>query len=345
MRVGILGLGKMGRLHLMNALRMDNATVVAVADQSKRNLRKARNLNSHLKTYDDYKKLIDSENLNAVIISLPNFLKEESILYALEKNLDIFVDKPLARNFPEAERIAKKVRAKDVRLMVGVNYRYIDSVQKLKKKVDEGQIGDAVIATLELIMNGPFSHPLVPQPVQEWWLNREKSGGGALIDLGYHLIDICNWMFGDLELSYSTLGHGYNLPIEDSATLILRSTKTGTRCVMNVGWFSRIIFPRFNFRVNMHGTNGYISTDQFAPRNFYLNSAKEALSNIAKRVTGRKINLLSYTYYYNSFAKVLENFFDDVTKDEDSSVSLDGQIEVIKLIEDAYKKHEVAVND
>jgi len=345
MRVGILGLGKMGRLHLMNALRMDNATVVAVADQSKRNLRKARNLNSHLKTYDDYKKLIDSENLNAVIISLPNFLKEESILYALEKNLDIFVDKPLARNFPEAERIAKKVRAKDVRLMVGVNYRYIDSVQKLKKKVDEGQIGDAVIATLELIMNGPFSHPLVPQPVQEWWLNREKSGGGALIDLGYHLIDICNWMFGDLELSYSTLGHGYNLPIEDSATLVLRSTKTGTRCVMNVGWFSRIIFPRFNFRVNMHGTNGYISTDQFAPRNFYLNSAKEALSNIAKRVTGRKINLLSYTYYYNSFAKVLENFFDDVTKDEDSSVSLDGQIEVIKLIEDAYKKHEVAVND
>ena len=345
MRVGILGLGKMGRLHLMNALRMDNATVVAVADQSKRNLRKARNLNSHLKTYDDYKKLIDSEDLNAVVISLPNFLKEESILYALEKNLDIFVDKPLARNFPEAERIAKKVRAKDVRLMVGVNYRYIDSVQKLKKKVDEGQIGDAVIATLELIMNGPFSHPLVPQPVQEWWLNREKSGGGALIDLGYHLIDICNWMFGDLELSYSTLGHGYNLPIEDSATLVLRSTKTGTRCVMNVGWFSRIIFPRFNFRVNMHGTNGYISTDQFAPRNFYLNSAKEALSNIAKRVTGRKINLLSYTYYYNSFAKVLENFFDDVTKDEDSSVSLDGQIEVIKLIEDAYKKHEVAVND
>jgi predicted dehydrogenase len=152
-------------------------------------------------------------------------------------------------------------------------------------------------------------------------------------------------MFGNLELSYSILGHGYNLPIEDNATLILRSTKTGTRCVINVGWFSRIIFPRFNFRVNMHGTNGYLSTDQFAPRNFYLNSAKEALSNIAKRVTGRKISLLSYTYYYNSFAKVLENFFDAINKDEDSSVSLDGQIEVIKLIEDAYKKHEVTVND
>jgi predicted dehydrogenase len=179
MRIGILGLGKMGRLHLMNALRMDNATVVAVADQSKRNLRKAKSINSHLKTYDDYKKLIDSEDLNAVIISLPNFLKEESILYTLEKNLDIFVDKPMARNFSEAERIAQKVRAKDVRLMVGVNYRYIDSVQKLKRKVDEGQIGDAVIATLDLIMNGPFSHPLVPQPVQEWWLNGEKSGGGA----------------------------------------------------------------------------------------------------------------------------------------------------------------------
>jgi len=64
--------------------------------------------------------------------SLPNFLKEESIVYAVEKDLDVFVDKPLARNSAEGTRIIKKVNAQGARLMTGVNYRYFDSVQKLK---------------------------------------------------------------------------------------------------------------------------------------------------------------------------------------------------------------------
>jgi len=185
----------MGKLHFLNASHMNDVKVVAVADKNKRNRKVAEKY--HVKAYDDYEKLVDSEELDAVIISLPNFLKRESIFYATEEGLDIFVDKPLARNLAEAQEIVRKVNTGNVRLMVGVNYRYFDSVQKVKKMLDEGRVGDVVIATSELIMDGPFSHPLVPKPVPEWWFDKEKSGGGALLDLGYHLIDIFNWMFGD----------------------------------------------------------------------------------------------------------------------------------------------------
>ena len=338
-RVGVVGLGKMGKLHFLSVLRMKGVNLVAVADRSKVNRNVAESY--HIKTYDDYTKLIDSENLDAVIISLPNFLKSESISYASEKGLDVFVDKPLARNLAEAEDIVRKVRAENIRLMVGVNYRYFDSVQKLKDISDEGRLGDVVIATSELIMDGPFSHSLVPEPVPEWWFDKERAGGGALLDLGYHLIDILNWMFGDLKIEFSTLGYRFGLPIEDSATVVLRSSRTGVRCIVNTGWFSKMIFPNFNFRINLHGTSGYACTDQFAPKNLYFHAMKEATLNLLRRAIGSRVHYLSYTYYYASFVRVLEHFFEILRKDVQLPFPPQEQLEVIRTIDHIYRENGV----
>ena len=78
-----------------------------------------------------------------------------------------------------------------------------------------------------------------------------------------------------MVVEFCTLGYRFSLPVEDSATLVLKEPRTGVRCVVNVGWFSKMIFPKFNFRVNMHGTVGFISTDQFAPQNPYSYAIKE----------------------------------------------------------------------
>lgn len=339
LKVAVIGLGKMGKLHFLNILRMKDVELVAVADKAKQNRSIAEKY--HIKTYDDYTQLISSEELDAVVISLPNFLKKESILHVSDRGLNIFVDKPLARNSAEGEEIVRKVRAENIRLMVGVNYRYFDSVRKLRQILDEGRVGEIVIATSELIMDGPFSHPLVPRPVPEWWFDKEKAGGGALLDLGYHLIDIFTWMFGDLAVEFSALGYRFGLPIEDSATVVLKSSKTGVRCVVNTGWFSKMIFPNFNFRMNLHGTVGYVSTDRFVPRNMYSHAVKEATLNLLRRAVGSKVRYLSYTYYYASFANILNEFFEALRKDSESPVPLEDQVEVLRTIDDVYKRNEV----
>lgn len=336
-RVGIVGLGRMGKLHLMNTLRIKGVAVVAVSDKNERNRRFAEEY--RLKTYDDYTTMIDAEKLDAVIISLPNFLKKESVFYAAERNLDIFLDKPISRNFAEAQEIVRKVEKENVRLMVGVNYRYFDCVQKLKNTLDDGKVGDVVIATSELIMNGPFSHPLVPTPVPDWWLDREMAGGGALLDLGYHLIDIFSWMFSGLNVRYSNLEYRFNLPLEDSAMVVLDSEKTSTKCSVNVGWFSQMIFPDFNFRVNIHGTAGYDSTDRYIPHSLRLHAVKEGTLNIFRKILGGKVHYLSYTYYYSSFYKILELFFEMMTKGLESPISLEEQLEVMRVIDGIYKHH------
>ncbi|MEM3443164.1 MAG: Gfo/Idh/MocA family oxidoreductase [Candidatus Bathyarchaeia archaeon] len=343
LRVGVLGLGNMGKLHLMNAMRIKGISVVAAADKSERSRKFAEKY--HVKTYDDYRTLIDKEDLDAVIISLPNFLKKESVVYAAEHDLDVFLDKPLARSSNEAKEIVHEVENKKVRLMVGVNYRYFDSVQKLKKRLDDGEIGDVIIATSELILNGPFSHHLVPTPVPDWWLNKKMAGGGALLDLGYHLIDIFTWMFGDFHLEYSGLGYRLNLPVEDAATVVLGSERTSTKCIVNVGWFSKSVFPGFNFRVNIHGTVGYDSTDRYAPKNPHIYAVKEGVLNFLRKISLRKINYLSYTYYYSSFYKILEVFFDAIKYGAEFPVSLEGQLEVTRIIDEAYRRHDVVINE
>jgi len=340
LRVGVIGLGKMGKLHFLNTLRVDDVKLVAVADKSRSNRELAERY--HVKAYDDYRKLIDSEELDAAIISLPNFLKSETIAYASEKGIDVFVDKPLARNLIEAKGIVQKVRNENSRLMVGVNYRYFDSVQEVRKLVDEGRVGDVVLATSELIMDGPFSHSLVPKPVPDWWFDKEASGGGALLDLGYHLIDILTWMFGELDIEFSALGYRFGLPLEDSAVVVLRCRHTNVRCVVNVGWFSKMIFPDFNFRVNLHGTVGYASTDRFAPRNLRFHAVKEATMNSLRRIMGRQVHLLSYTYYYASFTEILKRFFESVREDKEFPVRLEEQLQVISAIDDVYKRNGVS---
>jgi predicted dehydrogenase len=333
--VGIAGLGKMGKLHYMNAIRNDDVNVVAVADLRKSNLSVVEK--SKIKKYVDYKEMIEKENLDAIILSLPNFLKKEGILNCAEKDLAIFVDKPLCRNFKEADEVVREISEKNLELMVGVNYRYFDCVEKVKHIVEEGNIGDVVLGTSELIMDGPFSHPLVPAPVAEWWFDKERSGGGALLDLGYHLLDLLQWFFGGLEVEFSALKYRYNLDIEDAATVVLKS-REGVRCTLNVGWFSKMLFPNFNFRLNFHGTVGYVSTDDYTPSNLYIHAMKEGLKNFFKRLMFQKPDYLSYTYYYSSFTRILSQFFDSVENGFESPVNLDDQLSILKCIDDVYNK-------
>jgi predicted dehydrogenase len=335
-------MGKMGQLHFLNALHVKDVKVVAVADKVVRNQKIAESY--HVKAYDDYTQLLKSEELDAVIISLPNFLREDSIAQAAEKGLDLFVDKPLARNLDEAKRIEAKVNKEGVRLMTAVNYRYFDCVQKLKGMLDEGRIGDVVFATADLILNGPLGHGRVPTPVPEWWLSKEQAGGGALLDLGYHLIDIMHWMFGDLQVEYSRLGYRFELPVEDGAMVVLRSEKSNVNCCVNVGWFSKTIFPDFNFRVNLHGTVGYKSTDLYTPKNLRVHAVKAGADNFLRRITGKKLKYLSYTYYYHSFYHILELFCNSIQNDTELPISLKEELDVMKIIDGIYKQTEANAN-
>ena len=191
LKVGIIGLGKMGQLHFMNSLRMGNVEVIAVADRSRNALSKA-GTNGVEKRFSDYRELLAQLHgeLDAVVISLPNFLHFESSKSALENGINVFLEKPMATRVDECRQLVNLTKKHGKVLMPGHSMRFIDAISQMKTLKDEGRIGDLEVVTLEELLNGPFTHGANPSPVPEWWFDPTKTGGGVLLDLGYHLIDL-----------------------------------------------------------------------------------------------------------------------------------------------------------
>ena len=337
--VGSVGLGHMGLLHLRNTRFIEDIQVVAAADRSEKSLAEAESFGVK-NLYKDYHEMLKLDNLDAVIISLPNFLHEECITLFAEKGVNIFVEKPLARTLSECERIERVIKKSGSILCVGHNYRFFEHVRRLKEEHEKGTLGEVELANMEHFVNGPFAHPLEPRPVPDWWLNPELSGGGVLLDQGSHLIDLFRWFFPKPRLVYANLGYRYGLGLEDSAIIVLESQGSGTRGIISVGWFQKMIFPQFNFRVTLQGTTRFLSTEDFAPKNMYYTAAKEALKNIVRKVFGKKINVLSYTYYYTSYFKEIQLFFESVKSGKymGDVATIDDGLETVKVIEETYRR-------
>jgi len=222
--------------------------------------------------------------------------------------------------------------------MIGYSMRFLESTEIMKKIVDSGRIGSLEIITGGSFQNGPLSHGRVPKPVSEWWFDPAKSGGGALLDLGSHLIDLFHFFAGDSKVLFSYLDHKYNLPVEDGATLVLQSRGSSVRGIINVGWYQKSIFPRFNFRFILHGNADYISTEDLIPKNLYVHAVKEGIKNFSRRIMGKQIRPLSYTYYYESYYRELRDFFESIKNDLEPSVSAIDGLKTMEIIEEAYSK-------
>jgi myo-inositol 2-dehydrogenase/D-chiro-inositol 1-dehydrogenase len=336
-KVGIIGLGRMGMLHLVNCSHMDGVKVIAAVDSSKKGLRKAESLGVK-NLYKDYHDLLrHSSEMDAVIISLPNFMHFESILLSLETDLNVFAEKPLAITTEECRQIVKKVDNSGRGFMVGHVLRFTEAIEKMKLAVNDGLIGDLEVVTLEEIINGPFALSRRPSHVSDWWFDPKRSGGGALMDIGYHMIDLYRFFAGDSHVVFSSLDHKFSLPVEDGAIAIIQSSNgNSTKGIINVGWYEQTVFPRYNFRAILHGAAGYLSSEDLAPRSLYTHAAKVGIANVLRRVAGRRIRPLYYTYHYESFYKELAHFFDCLRNDTRPCVTaLDG-LRVIELIQEAY---------
>jgi predicted dehydrogenase len=336
-KIGIAGLGRQGMLHLMNCFHLDDVQVVAAVDKSKKARGKAESLGVK-NVYEDYEKMLKSHaDLDAVLLAMPNFLHLSSIQLALEAGLDVFTEKPLANTVSECKQIVNLTQKSGRKLMIGHNCRFYDMSEKMKQQLDEGHIGDVEVVTAEEVINGPFAHPYVPTPVSEWWFDPKKAGGGVLLDVGYHMIDLFRFFAGDAKVLHSYLGHRLNLPIEDTAIVVLQSVSSNAKGIINVGWYERTIFPRFDFRVILHGNAGYLSSEDLVPKSIYKHAAKVGMKNILGRVIGRKITPLSYTYFYDSYYKELRHFFDCLKTDSDPLISAEDGLRTIETIEEAYR--------
>jgi UDP-N-acetylglucosamine 3-dehydrogenase len=262
-KLGIIGIGGIGQLHLKHAMLLQGAEVVAVADTSKSALNRAKEMGVKV-TYSDYTEMLKNPQLDAVIIALPTHLHLKCAREAAEAKKDVFLEKPIAVTVEEANEVLDVTQRNGVKLMMGYPMRFNKHFLQLKTDMADGLIGDVVNSHATYICAGPFvSHGdgHVPAPVPEWWFNKQLTGGGVLVDLGCHIINLMRMLFGEIVDIQGQLGYRYHMDFDDSAMCLARFD-SGTLAVINVGWYSQ----EYTLRLDLLGSVRNVSVAHMPPK-------------------------------------------------------------------------------
>jgi predicted dehydrogenase len=201
-------------------------------------------------------RLLDAD-LDALVIATPSALHADQAVAALQAGLSVFCQKPLGRSAQQCRAVVEAAESADRLLGVDLSYRHVGGVAEMKRLVEEGLLGR--VYAVELVFHNAYG------PDKEWFLDPARSGGGCLIDLGVHMVDLAHWVLGDWVvegLSCRLYRQGRLLRanpqvVEDYATATI-DLDDGATVQLSCSWFlhagtDAVIAATF------HGTDGSVS--------------------------------------------------------------------------------------
>ena len=192
-RFGFLGTGWIGRNRLQAIVDSGLADVHAIAEPSPEMASAALAIAPDAQLVDSYPDLLD-QDLDGVVIATPSALHADQAIAALNRGFPVFCQKPLARNAEETRRVVEAAEAANSLLAVDLSYRYLDGANEIKRRIADGELGE--IFAVDLVFHNAYG------PDKTWFFDRSMSGGGCLIDLGIHLVDLAMWMLGFPAVSH-----------------------------------------------------------------------------------------------------------------------------------------------
>jgi predicted dehydrogenase len=191
-RLGFVGVGWIGRHRMEAVKRAGAATVAAVTDSDAGAAHDAASAVGCATVSSNLDALLsDGVGLDGVVIATPTALHAEQARRVIERGIPVFCQKPLGRTAEECRELVELARRADVALGVDMSYRYATAVTAALDSLRAGAIGRPYAA--ELVFHNAYG------PDKPWVRDAELAGGGALIDLGCHLIDLARLFLGDLE--------------------------------------------------------------------------------------------------------------------------------------------------
>jgi len=190
-RVGVIGVG-IGRSHLKGYSNVAEAEVAAICDLDEARAHAAVEQFGldNATIYTDHRALLENPDIDAVSVCLPNFLHQPIAVEALNAGKHVICEKPLAMTAAQAQEIADAAERNGRKCMVAQVNRFRQDSQYLKKVLSENQLGDIYYAHC-----GVLRRSGIPG-YGGWFTTKSKSGGGPLIDLGVHLLDLTWWLAG-----------------------------------------------------------------------------------------------------------------------------------------------------
>jgi predicted dehydrogenase len=253
-RIGVVGLGKMGLSHLSAIRAHPSVEVVGVADATGYILDVLTKYTG-LTTFSSAEAMADAVELDAVIIATPTRLHAPMVKAFLERGIDVFCEKPLSLSSRDSDELTELAEERGRVTQVGYHNRFVGAFREVKRLLDAGAIGRVTH------MQAEAYGPVVLRSRGSTWRSNREEGGGALYDYVAHPLDLLTWYAGEpLGVGGTVLGSVFSENTEDEvySTLYFPGGVSGQ---LSVNW-SDESFRKMTTMVTITGTAGRIHADR-----------------------------------------------------------------------------------
>ena len=253
MKVGLIGLGKMGILHAAILNTIEDVQLVSIAEKESVLSKQLKTVMPSIKIYQNFEEMLNSEDLDLVHITTPVSSHLPMALSCIEKGVNFFVEKPLTRNLEEAKKICQALKKSNIIHSVGYNVRFIETFSKVKSLLDKKILGNITSVNSSMYVSNVFSKP------SGWRFKKKISGGGVLLEMGCHLVDLLLWYFGPI-IKVSGKTRAVYSEVEDFANAEFEF-ENGLHAEMDTSWSKEgYSIPEINLEII--GSNGKLRVNQ-----------------------------------------------------------------------------------
>jgi predicted dehydrogenase len=251
-RIGFIGLGWIGRNRL-DALGAADVAVAALVDADPARLQSASTAHPQAAASTDVAAMFE-EDLDGAVIATPNGLHAQQAIACLKRGIPVFCQKPLATTLAEVQSVVSAAHRADRLLGIDFCYRHVSGMHELRRRLLSGAIGEVV--SVDLTFHNAYG------PDKSWCHERRLAGGGCLIDLGVHLLDLSLWLQGmpptervrSRLFTQGTQVAGHSGPLEDLAYAEFIQAN-GAIVRLACSWHAHIGRPAI-IQVAINGTHG-----------------------------------------------------------------------------------------
>ena len=336
--IGIIGSGGIAQnAHMPGYAEVsDLCEIVAVADSNEQVAREAAEKFGVKHVYTDYTELLKMEEVDAVSVCTPNYLHMDPTIRAFEAGKHVLCEKPIAMNAEEAKRMVDAGSKARKKFQVGYNLRFSPQHQLLKTYVDAGELGQIYYARAQAMRR---------RGIPGWgvFIDKSKQGGGPLIDIGVHILDLTLWLMGHPKpiaasgITYAKFGRrgdvvGFlgqwdykNFTVEDFAAALIRFDN-GATIVLESSFVANI--PEDLFTSTLCGTEGGAVTSPLT----IVQEKHRSLQTFEPKIPQKEVN---------SHHAEVKHFVECIVNDDKPLVTGEHGLAVAQIMDAIYRSSEL----
>jgi len=325
MNIGIIGCGVIGH---KRAAALGNNKLIAVADHNIENAIGLSKKYENVLVFSDYKELLNIKDLDIVIVSTTNNVLSSISLDAINSGKHVLIEKPGATHYSEFDALIFASEKNNVKVKVGYNLRYHPAIHKAIRMVHADDLGEIMFVTGHYGNGGRLGFE------KEWRNNKLISGGGSLIDLGCHLIDLSQCVLGNLSvISGTNKTYFWNMSVEDNTFMTLKNSK-GNIASLQVScteWKNTFLFEIYGKKgkLKIEGLGGSYGTERLT---YYKMSPLMEIP---------ETTIWEYSKPDESFKNEFEDFVHLIKNNLNPWSYLEESQSVLKIIDEIYKNNKI----